>query len=340
MSVGWRTFLIVAAVLACSPAFATENLHCAATVSFYPASNSCPVPWVKMTTPGAASPQQAQQIAQLVQCKVADRDIRLLTAAQCPIEGARVKAEAEARANAAQAKQAASASAVLHTAAPVADNTISCSVSVETEKQVYEMHNERMTYEQCEAEHARENAALLAEDHEKKKEQAERARAFKNAAGKPFAIYKEELAQANEEADSRGFKRMTFEDFKLDGADMAREGGKASISGAFQKYGRVEYLLPNSGYVMQLMTSGNVSSGIVLVTDGAPRDVRKYFLECPDDLLPSSRGCPINILAHATTCELKTLVGTVNVPCLAVDDGWHVIENTEIQHEATTRPGP
>jgi hypothetical protein len=178
--------------------------------------------------------QQAQQVAQLVQCKVADRDIRLLTAAQCPIEGARVKAEAEARARAAQAKQAASAAASPRAAAPAADNTISCSVSVETEKHVHEMHNEGMTYEQCEAQHARENAALLAEDNEEKKELADRARAFRNAAGKPFAIYQEERAQANQEADSRGFKRMTLEDFKLDGADMAREGGKASISGAYE----------------------------------------------------------------------------------------------------------
>ena len=326
MSVRSSTFLTVAAVLASSPAFAIENMYCPATGSFYPASNSCPVPWVKMTTPGVASPQQAQQIAQLVQCRVAERDIRLLTAAQCPIEGARVKAEAEARQKAAQARQAANAAASPRAAAPVADNTINCSISVETEKHVYAMHDERMTYEQCEAEHAREKAASLAEENAENKEQADRARTFKNAAGKPFALYQEEVARANQEADSLGFKRMTFEDFKLDGADMARESGKVSISGAYQKYGRVEYLFPNSGYVMQLMTSGNVSSGIVLLTDGAPRDVRKYFLECPDDLLPSSRGCSVNILGHATTCELKTLVGTMTVPCLAVDDGWHVIE--------------
>jgi hypothetical protein len=334
MSVRLYSFLTVVALLGSSPAFAIDNLYCPGSGSFYPTAISCAVPWTRITGPGPTSPQQAQQLAQLVQCKVAERDIRLVTAAQCPVEMARAKAEAEARAAAARPRQAANAPAPVAPAGaapapatPVpAANTIVCFISVETEKHVSESHTERMTYEQCEAEHAREQAAALAEEKDDNRKEAERAREFKNAAGAPFALYQEEVAQANRDADTRGFKQMSFEDFKLDGADLARSNGKASISGAYQKFGRIEYLFPNSGYVMQLMTDGNVSSGIILITDGAPRDIRKFFIECPDDLLPSSRGCPVTLLGHATTCELKTLVGSTNVPCLAVDDGWRVIQ--------------
>jgi hypothetical protein len=117
---------------------------------------------------------------------------------------------------------------------------------------------------------------------------------------------------------NRGYERISFETFQLDGRRLAASEAKVSIQGYYQKIGQIETLSPSDMAALNPTVRDELNIG--LLTDDAPRNIRKYFLDCRTT---SKLGCRIVIWGRATMCTTTTLVGSKNSPCLIVEDGWN-----------------
>jgi hypothetical protein len=115
------------------------------------------------------------------------------------------------------------------------------------------------------------------------------------------------------------YQSISFEDFKLDGKDLAARHTKVRLRGFYKKFGDLETLLP-SALAVAAMREYSANSGVPLLTDDATRAVRKFFLECGDNPV-HPLGCPITILAHVDTCTVGNVLGSRSAPCLVVEDG-------------------
>ena len=122
-------------------------------------------------------------------------------------------------------------------------------------------------------------------------------------------------------AQQQGYKPITFEDFKLDGKQLASSEAKVMMQGFYQKLGNIELLQPNGVTVAIARSNGDSGNGIGLLTEDATRDVRKGLLQCGDPMI-YPLGCQMTIIGHTSMCTMTTLVGSKSVPCIAVEDGW------------------
>jgi TPR repeat protein len=133
---------------------------------------------------------------------------------------------------------------------------------------------------------------------------------------KPKVETNEKLSNAKQQ----GYKSINFDDFKLDGKELAATNAKLVMQGFYKKFGDIETLQPTGLAVAIAREYGN-DNGIPLLTDDASRNVRKFFLQCGDNpAVPL--GCPLTVVGHAAMCKMTNLVGSKNVPCMAVEDGW------------------
>jgi tetratricopeptide (TPR) repeat protein len=121
-------------------------------------------------------------------------------------------------------------------------------------------------------------------------------------------------------AKQQGYQSISFDDFKLDGKQLAVAHAKVLMQGFYKKFGEIESLQPTGLAVAMAREYGN-HNGIPLLTDDASRDVRKIFLQCGDNPL-APLGCPLAVVGHASVCTMTSLVGSKSVPCLVVEDGW------------------
>jgi len=131
-----------------------------------------------------------------------------------------------------------------------------------------------------------------------------------------FAAYRAEVARFLENDERLGFTHVSFNDFLLDGKQLAADGTKVAVAGVYQKFGDVAALLPRDPTARE---QGNTR--IPLLTENATRNMRSWMLNC---IQTSSAGCNITLRGTATMCTKTTLVGSSSVPCLDVDDGWNV----------------
>jgi hypothetical protein len=111
-------------------------------------------------------------------------------------------------------------------------------------------------------------------------------------------------ARQDREDDAAGYRRMDFTDFQLDFKTMPL-GTKVSISGIYKATRQLETL--SESFMPD-------AAEVVLITDGAPREVRKQLIAC--------RGpapCLLTILAHVSSCRV-TWFGANSDPvaCLVV----------------------
>jgi len=121
-------------------------------------------------------------------------------------------------------------------------------------------------------------------------------------------------------AKQQGYQPISFDDFKLDGKQLAVTHAKLFMRGFYKKFGGVETLQPTGLAVAIAREYGN-DSGIPLLTEDASRNLRKILLQCGDSpAVPL--GCPLTIVGHADMCTKTNLVGSKNAPCVAVEDGW------------------
>jgi hypothetical protein len=115
------------------------------------------------------------------------------------------------------------------------------------------------------------------------------------------------------------YRSITFEDFKLDGKDLAARQDKVRLQGIYKKFGDLDTLQP-SGLAVAIAREYGNDGGIPLLVENATRPVRKYLLECGEN--PSRPlGCPITVLGHAEICTLKNAFISKEQPCLAIEDG-------------------
>jgi TPR repeat protein len=132
---------------------------------------------------------------------------------------------------------------------------------------------------------------------------------------------KVEINEKFDNAKQQGYQSISFEDFKLDGKKLAATGGKVMMQGFYQKLGDIELLQPTGVAVAVARSRGDDGNGIGLLTDDASRDVRKGLLRCGDPMI-APLGCQITFIGHVNMCTMTTLVGSKDLPCLAVEDGW------------------
>ncbi len=141
----------------------------------------------------------------------------------------------------------------------------------------------------------------------------------------PFVLANEQAKAQHLQAEKEGgYKRITFDDFKLDGKQLAASESKIAITGVYLKVGDVEYLFPTILAIATLRETLNTDTGIGLLADDAPRNIRKYFLDCENNPATAQIGCPINVLGHATMCTRTSLLSgySTDMPCVAIEDGW------------------
>jgi uncharacterized protein YecT (DUF1311 family) len=123
--------------------------------------------------------------------------------------------------------------------------------------------------------------------------------------------------------EQRGYKRITYDDFKLDGKQLAANESKIAITGFYLKIGEGEYLFPSILAVAMMRQTLSADNGIGLLTNDAKRNIRKYFLDCQNNPAMAQIGCRINVLGHVTICTKTSLLsGSTELPCLVVEDGW------------------
>ena len=123
-------------------------------------------------------------------------------------------------------------------------------------------------------------------------------------------------------AKEQGYRVEAFDDFRLDGKELAAGGAKLLMQGFYFKMGNMEYLQPNALAVAEVREYGSSNKSISLLTEDASRDIRKVFLECSDNLA-NPLGCSVTVIGHADTCTLTSaLTPARSLPCLTIEDGW------------------
>jgi Sel1 repeat len=163
---------------------------------------------------------------------------------------------------------------------------------------------------------------MYSEGHGVPKDLAEAAKWWRKAADQGNTSAQNHLAaQQVQTAQERGYKRITFEDFMLDGKDFAASGAKVSIQGVYVKQGEVEMLFPSLFALSMARDRLSTDGGIGMLTGDATRSLRKLVLDCRNNPVGATVGCSLTVLGYVSMCTRTTLVGSTNMPCLIVEDG-------------------
>ena len=141
----------------------------------------------------------------------------------------------------------------------------------------------------------------------------ENAKKFLPDVEKKLAEQQATIKQAGEDA-ARGYKPMSFTDFRLD-AKKLRGGSKLAISGFYQVTDEIETLSET------LLASRMPNTArVFLLTEDAPRVTRRKLLELRDGVC-GAYGCQLTILGHVSKCEVTWLGARVkSTTCISVDD--------------------
>lgn len=105
---------------------------------------------------------------------------------------------------------------------------------------------------------------------------------------------------------------ISFRDAVLDAKTLAARQAFVRVRGLYSAIGNLFY-----GPDHKATAAGG---SVTLITDGAPRDVRAYLLECAGKPSgkPSDYYCPVWLTGHFGMCFLK-ISKDVTFPCLNVE---------------------
>ena len=122
---------------------------------------------------------------------------------------------------------------------------------------------------------------------------------------------------------AKGYSPITFEDFVLDGKELAAREAKRSLTGVYLPVGNLELLFGTNIDAIQFSQGYNQNSPSVhLLTENASRDFRRQLLACRSNPAAASVGCRVHVLGRATMCVLSGPLGNrLDVPCVSVDEG-------------------
>jgi hypothetical protein len=183
------------------------------------------------------------------------------------------------------------------------------------------------TLQEIEAERSRQ-----AEQERLKRQQQEQQAAEREAREAQARIAHAEAEKAYQKAvfaqeaaaRERGYKSITFDDFALDGKELASTHAMISVKGRYTKVGEAEWLFPSIMAAMMAQNTFQPDHGIALLAEDATRELRKFFLNCRNNMTAAAQGCEITILGHATMCARTRLLDVKEIPCVAVEDGWYI----------------
>jgi hypothetical protein len=127
--------------------------------------------------------------------------------------------------------------------------------------------------------------------------------------------YDEQLAASVQKWKDKGYTPITFQDLILDKKDLASSGTKIALHGFYKPIGRNEILLRSDNL--------DDEERIVLLTDNAERDTRKFLLVCREN----ANSCPVTVLGTVVKCASTDKYGAKSAElCFTVDDSWSVPE--------------
>jgi hypothetical protein len=127
--------------------------------------------------------------------------------------------------------------------------------------------------------------------------------------------YDEQLAAYVQKWKDKGYTPITFQDLVLDKKDLASWGTKIALHGFYKPIGKIEILFRSEDI--------NDDERIVLLTENAERDTRKFFLVCREN----AESCPVTVLGTVGKCASIDKYGAKSAElCFTVDDSWSVPE--------------
>jgi hypothetical protein len=172
-----------------------------------------------------------------------------------------------------------------------------------------EMEQREIAAREAEAEAERAKAEV---DRRKAQQEAESQRADARL------HYGDLLAGEIRKEKERGYTPYKFEDYLLDKKDLAENKTKIAIHGFYKYVGRTNLLLRSASSDVD-----NYDEILILLTDNAERDTRKYFLTCRDN----AEICSVTVLGTVVKCALTDNYGAnTDALCFAVDNSWNVPE--------------
>lgn len=175
----------------------------------------------------------------------------------------------------------------------------------------------------------RQNAKLKADAQEREAQQRKIAEA--NAAAERQKADEErrrriEAIAAQLESDrAQGYKVISFEDFELDGKEMADSQQMVIIQGAYIRVGQADWLMPRAVPLEAMAQLGLLDQRIGLLLEDAPREVRRLLLECRRSPAGMLMGCMVRIAGHVTMCGHYDSTDTSIIPCISVEGTRYVI---------------
>lgn len=118
-------------------------------------------------------------------------------------------------------------------------------------------------------------------------------------------------------------RRISVQQFAIEGPKLASEGIKVLVSGSYIREGDAEFLYTNSTAIEMQMAPGSpmYEPHIPLLTNDASDQARTKFLSCSEDPAASQVGCSVTIEGTATNCEQTSAFGGKrSLPCIDVKD--------------------
>jgi hypothetical protein len=120
------------------------------------------------------------------------------------------------------------------------------------------------------------------------------------------------------------YQTVSVRDFAAEGAKLAAENAKVSLSGSYileDNHG-VLYADRQAIVAARYHPEGPPQANVRLLIDAASRQLRQRLVSCQTDLSAAQVGCAIKIRGRATTCPLTESSGaTHELYCVNVEDG-------------------
>jgi hypothetical protein len=120
------------------------------------------------------------------------------------------------------------------------------------------------------------------------------------------------------------YQSVSVRDFAVDGAKLAAQNAKVSLTGSYILQGNLGMLYTDMQAV--IMTRYHPDAGtqpnVPLLTNDASHKLRQRLLSCQTDPSAAQVGCTVKIRGQATMCPLTNALGAAHeAPCVNVEDG-------------------
>lgn len=162
---------------------------------------------------------------------------------------------------------------------------------------------------------AAEQAALVATANQqyaerKASEQAEQA------------AYLKRMNDYSLRGEDKGYQPISFFNFDLNSDRLVSTQKKISMAGYYAKVGDNYQFYESRSNTQRASQYGQFVSGITMIADDAPPELRESFLHCDNAVITHFMGCSSILLGHAAMCTSTTSMTAADVPCFVIEDGW------------------